>query len=552
MNIDIEKLSVNELKKKSTYHEIFNLYTGEELDTACEKLLARAEMLEDVEEVEDLVEVVKFYIREFLDRSKRKEEAIEEKNRRLQWHLEIKKRREYEEERKRTKARLRELDKIEKEELEKLRRVELEEIKKNLKDTLDVSDEDFKDLVDNRFIYKNNGDLNCKNPINYDLVVQNDKFIKEHVRYNEFSNNLEFDGHPFENKNLLTIISYFDRIYRLTDPQGSFIWNALNRPGNILSYHPIKDLIEEDAWDGVPRIDTFFQEVCKSIVKDDDSRTYLREVARMLFFGGITRLYEPGSKFDYMIILKGAQGTCKTTLVRMLALDDSAYSEVTSIDGTPGIENIRGSWMCELAELLAMVRAREVESIKAFITRQYDKYRPPYARTSEIIPRSCIFIGTTNEIQFMGDMTGNRRYLPVEVNTNATEFFEHEEDIHNYILMCWREAFYKYLHHETYTTIPARYFDLLEDVRSSYVDDDPMEGLIRGYLADKEVGYKVCGLELYIKCLNGVRSKYTTRDSRNIATVMNKLHNWVRYNERESFTEEGYGQQRYWKKVSDN
>ena len=270
----------------------------------------------------------------------------------------------------------------------------------------------------------------------------------------------------------------------------------------------------------------------------------------MLFFGGITRLYEPGSKFDYMIILKGAQGTCKTTLVRLLALDDQAYSEVTTIDGAPGIENIRGSWMCELAELLAMVRAREVESIKAFITRQYDKYRPPYARTSEIIPRSCIFIGTTNEIQFMGDMTGNRRYLPIEVHVNAEEFFEHIDEIKEYILNCWREAYYKYKRGEAYTTIPAKYFDLLEGVRLNYRDDDPMEGLISGYLMQQSVGSEICGLEIYTKCLNGIRSKYTTRDSRNIATIMNKIDNWVRYNDRKYF--EGYGQQRYWKKVSED
>jgi len=299
-------------------------------------------------------------------------------------------------------------------------------IKKGLAYTLDLEGEELQNILENGFVYRKDGSLDIKSVVNHDLIMQNDKFIKEHVTFNEFTNNLEFDGRTFKNSDLLDINSYLDRVYGLRDQ--NLIWNGLNRPDNVMRYHPIKDIIEEEKWDGTPRIDNFFQNICNVSITDENSRIYHREVARMLFFGGIKRLYEPGCKFDYMIILKGNQGTCKTTLVRMLALDDSAYSEVTTIDGSNGIEMIKGSWMCEFAELLAMVRAREVESIKAFITRQYDKYRPPYAHVSEIVPRSCIFIGTTNDIQFMSDMTGNRRYLPVEVFTNPVDFFEKEND----------------------------------------------------------------------------------------------------------------------------
>ena len=149
----------------------------------------------------------------------------------------------------------------------------------------------------------------------------------------------------------------------------------------------------------------------------------------------------------------------------------------------------------------------------------------------------------------MSDMTGNRRYLPVEVNTDATEFFNNEEEIKNYILQCWREAFYKYIHDDIYTSISPDYFNILEDVRSYYVEDDPLEGLIKDYIDSLDVGAEVCGLEIFVKCFNGVRSKYTTRDSKIIATIMNKYPNWIRYNDRKRF--EGYGQQRYWKKVSE-
>lgn len=541
-DFDIDKLSVEELKDKKIIREIFNICNSElKIEDACNKLLARAKSFKNDDEVE---KIVKDYVLEFLERNRRKKEAVRDKNKKLEWHLEVRRKREAEEERKRLRRKQRELDKLDKQKLEDLRKLEYEEIKKGYEEALDTPD-----IVESSFVYKKDGTLDLKSIVNHDLVVQNDKYIKEHVRFNVFKNNLEFDGRDFKNSDLLNISSYLDRTYGLRD--ANLIWNALNRPGNVISYHPIKDIIEDEKWDGVPRIDDFFKNICNTVVKDENSKIYYREVARMLFFGGIQRLYEPGSKFDYMIILKGKQGTCKTTLVRLLALDDSAYTEVTTMDGQTAIELVSGSWMCELAELLAMVKAREVENIKAFITRQYDKYRPPYARTSEIIPRSCIFIGTTNDIQFMTDMTGNRRYLPVEVNTDATEFFKKEDEIKEYILQCWREAFYKYINGEIYTTIPVEYFKILEDVREYYVDDNPLEGLIKEYLDSLPVGYEVCGLEIFVKCFNGIRSKFTSTDSKIIATIMNKYPNWVRHNERKSFKEEGYGQQRYWSKVSE-
>lgn len=543
---EIESLGVHEITDKKLIREVFNIYSDDEfeLNRVCECIVNKARELK-------VEEVVKENIVYFLEKDKKKKAAIEEKNRRLEWHLEVKKRRESEKrkkmERAREKARKSELEELNKLEQSNARKKEYEETGLSFKDTLD--EEVAQDIIENRFVFNKNGELDNKSVLNYDLVVQNDKYIKEHLKFNEFTNSLEFDGVNFTNGDLLNIISYIDRVYVLRE--SNLIWNALNRPGNVERYHPIKDIIEFDEWDKTPRIDNFFETICKTVATDEKTRIYYREVARMLFYGGIKRLYEPGCKFDYMIILKGRQGTCKTTLVRLLALDDSAYSEVTSIDGSVGVESIQGSWICEFAELLAMVRAREVESIKAFVTRQYDKYRAPYARVAEVIPRSCIFVGTTNEIQFMSDMTGNRRYLPVEIHTDATEFFEHLEENKEYILECWREAFYKYMNGELYTTIPSKYFNVLEEVREYYVEDNPVEGLIKGYLDTLPVGYDVCGLEIYTKALNGNRSKFTAKDSRLIATIMNKYPNWVRYNERKSFYEEGYGQQRYWKKVGE-
>ena len=576
IGLDIKSLSKEEIVKKKVIKDIFNIYDDDfELKRACDALMERARELE----LEDKVRKIVLYYLEQRNSKKmeqlededfapvpeppkseeeilleeRRRAVIEEKNRTLKWREEVRHRQELAEERKQRRHRERMYNKavedLERGILRKKQAAERAQLQAEFKDTLlsDIAD----NIISHGFIYKQNGELDGKSVVNYDLVVQGDKYIQEHVKFNLFTSSVEFDGELFTNRNLLDMYSYFDRVYKLRD--ASLVWNALNRPGNLPSYHPIKDIIEFDKWDGVPRIDDFFKNICNVEIVDKKDEIYYREVARMLFFGGITRLYEPGSKFDYMVILKGRQGTCKTTLVRLLALDDSAYSEVTTIDGSVGIEMIKGSWICELAELLAMVRAREVESIKAFITRQYDKYRPPYARVAEVIPRSCIFIGTTNEEEFMSDATGNRRYLPVEVHTNAEEFFNHLEENKEYICQCWREAFYKYMNHESYTVIPAEYFGILEDKRFDFTEDNPVEGLIRGYLADLPVGSCVCGLEIYVKALNGTRSKFGAKDARTISTLMNKLWNWERGKDRKYIEVDGvsYGQQRYWVKTDE-
>jgi predicted P-loop ATPase len=534
---DIESLNAHQVTDRKIIKALYNTYDDEfERERVCERLLARAKEFNS--EV-----LVKDFILELKDRDLKKKEAIEEKNRKLEWHLEVRRRYEAQARKKLEKKRAKELEEYTQNLEKEKRNKELEEYNKNISDALE---EDFyKNNVD-KFVFTKDGNLAQNNVSNYDLIMQNDRYIKEHIRFNEFTHCLEFDGETMKNGELLGIISYLDRVYKIHDDK--FIWNALNRPGNISSYHPIKNIIEYDKWDGVERIDEFFHTICDVDTSSSDMKVYAREVARMLFFGGIKRLYEPGSKFDYMVIFEGRQGTCKSTLARLLALDDEAYTEVTTIEGQQGIENISGSWICEFAELLAMVRAREVEAIKAFITRQYDKYRPPYAHTAEVVPRSCIFIGTTNDVQFMSDLTGNRRYLPISININASNFFKNIDEIKEYILNCWREAFYKYMNEDIYTTIPAEYNEIVENVRGLYTDDNPLEGLIRNYIDSLPKGYKLCSLEIYTKCCNGIRTKFTTRDARQIAVIMNKMYDWQRTATRESFGE--YGQQRYWiKKV---
>ena len=208
----------------------------------------------------------------------------------------------------------------------------------------------------------------------------------------------------------------------------------------LRKYNPIIDIIEGVKWDGVERCERFLIDWAK--VEDSP---YSREVSRLIFAGGIHRLYQPGTKFDDVPILIGTkQGEGKSTLVRFLAISDEYYGEVTQMEGTPAIEQLQGKWICEISELLALTKTKEQEAAKAYITRAFDKYRKPWDKNTVDLPRRCIFIGTSNNSNPLSDKSGNRRYYPIEVHSDGYEIFDHEDEIRDYVLQCWAEAREKY------------------------------------------------------------------------------------------------------------
>lgn len=281
--------------------------------------------------------------------------------------------------------------------------------------------------------------------------------------------------------------------------------------------HPVKRILEEREWDGKARIDTFL----KDIMKCEDS-IYTREVSRMIFYGGINRIYNPGCKFDYMPILIGKQGSAKSLIVSLLGLEEY-FADIYTIDGKDGMELLHGKWICEMGELLAMCRVREVEAMKGFLTRTFDHYRPSYAKHSIDNPRTCIFIGTTNDDEFLTDKTGNRRYLPINVHSNGYEVYANKEKIKAHILECWREALYLMRKGETYLAIDPQYLSVVEKQQRRVVVEDPRESKILKYLVDKPIGYKVTVEEIYTKALGNISSKRTTAESRAIGRILTSM-----------------------------
>lgn len=312
-------------------------------------------------------------------------------------------------------------------------------------------------------------------------------------------------------------------------------------------YNPVIDTIEAVKWDGVERCEKFL--VRWGLTEDSK---YTREVSRLIFAGGIWRLYQPGCKFDDVPILIGTrQGEGKSSLIRFLAIRDEWYGEVNQFDGQPAIEQLYGKWVCEISELLALTRTKDVEASKAYITRTVDSYRRPYDRNTVDLPRRCIFLGTTNNAQPLRDVY-NRRYYPVTIHTKGYDLFDHEAECREYILQCWAEMRDKYKAHDKSAQNFAKreLVDVYREQQDMARQDDWREGAIEAYLADKAPGEFVCVRELYKKALYpGAEKEPAVIDSKDIGMIMARFDSWQKVG-LHNFPE--YGRQRSWQKTADS
>lgn len=311
-------------------------------------------------------------------------------------------------------------------------------------------------------------------------------------------------------------------------------------------YHPIKDIIESIKWDGTPRIKEF---LCKWMGVEDDE--YSHEVSRLIFAGGIHRLYNPGCKFDDMPVLIGRQGEGKSTFVRWIAMENEFFKEVTEIEGQKGIEALEGGWICEMGELLALTRAKDVEAVKSYVTRLCDSYRKPFDKRTTNHPRQCIFIGTTNKAEFLTDKTGNRRYYPVVCNNSGYDLFNNEKAIKEDIRQCWAEAKYLYDLGEIPPFADRKLLDIIREHQAQAVEDDYRVGMIKAYLEDP---YKtddgktltreiVCAVELWQNALHEY-GKPSRKDSNEISVIMQSFPEWEK--SKNPCKLEKYGNQRCW------
>lgn len=304
------------------------------------------------------------------------------------------------------------------------------------------------------------------------LILQNDPRIAGTMAFNAFSNEVVLRSQPriakkkrdssYEPTNLS------GHLWVVTDPINGTVWTddhdadirhliesksqlqgygikiadrdlraAVNKCAMRNIFNPIKDLIEDTTWDGKPRCENLFVDYLGC--EDND---YHRQAALMTLVGAVARIYEPGCKFDFVPILEGTQGKGKSTFIRILGLQWMRELQGDVGDSKQMVESMQGAWILEIGELSSMHRA-EVNDLKSFVSRQVDKVRLSYEKRARDFKRQCIFIGSTNDREYLRDQTGGRRFWPIVCELDG---MIDNPRLRRNILQMWAEALQIYMH----------------------------------------------------------------------------------------------------------
>lgn len=407
-----------------------------------------------------------------------------------------------------------------------------------------------------KLVYDGNGKI--KETINNAvLILENDPRLAGRIGYNSFANRAVVMGVlPWNNKvgavwsdaDDAALRHYIEFRWKLS--VGTKVADALAVVLERHAFHPIRDYLDALAWDGTPRLETMLTDYLGA-----EDCAYVRACTKKTLVAAVARVRDPGVKFDTMLVLVGAQGTGKSQLVDRLGRE--WYSDsLPAVTGKDAYEALQGYWLIEMAELTAAKQA-EVEAVKHFISKREDVFRVAYGRRTTPFPRQCIFIGTTNNPDFLRDRTGNRRFWPVDIQPWRAPLSIWKHMTPEIVDQLWAEADQLYKKGEPlYLEDAAVAFEALAR-QEQHTEESTRGGLIKAYL-ERELpcdweerdsiqrrdwlnGYedpagvatklrdRVCVLELWVEALSGDPKVLTPMQTRELHEIMMSMQGWAKY-----------------------
>ncbi len=391
---------------------------------------------------------------------------------------------------------------------------------------------------------------------NIAIILRHDPNLQSIV-FNQFKNMIDVIGQlPWRqvkpgwgDADLACAKMYFERIYGIWSPT-KFKDALLGVVSSERVYHPVKEYLDGLSWDGVERLDTLLIDYLGA-----EDTPYVRAVTRKTFVAAVARIYEPGIKFDSILVLNGPQGIGKSTFFARLGRE--WYSDslaISDMKDKTAAEKLQGYWILELGEL-AGIRKMDVETVKSFVTRTDDKYRHAYGVNVESHPRSCVIVGSTNsDGGFLRDITGNRRFWPVRVLGGGKYKPWDLIDVDQ----IWAEAIERYRLGEELFLKGELAEEAVSQQRDAMEADD-REGLVaeyletllpedwegmdlyqrRNFLSGSDFGdetrvgtirrNQVCNLEIWCECFGRPREAIRKSDSYEIEAILNKIGGWEKY-----------------------
>jgi predicted P-loop ATPase len=424
-----------------------------------------------------------------------------------------------------------------------------------------------------------------KNLRNIEIMLENDPLLKGRIRYNEFLDTITgIAPMPWEGRKDVVEDGESDNVFHWTDfdsmglrmysekilgfQNKDLIEVVIATCAKKHSYNPVIDYLNSLRWDGKPRLDEMFVKYFNAV--NDD---YTRAVTRKCMVAAVARAMKPGTKFDNITILVGSSGIGKSTFFKKLGGEWFSDS-VAIVEGKDGMESIQYSWIIELGEMDAYLKAGKNSAI-AFLSKVEDRYRPAYGRHTVIRPRRCVFFGSTNQTDFLRAHAGNRRFWIVQCQKDKYQF-DLSTLTQSEIDQIWAEAVAKWQEGET-LYLNAKMTQRAEIIQSSYIEEDELDGVIQNYLdtlvpenwdrmelserltflngamigaVGTKLQDRVCIMQVWQECLGKTDKLIDKRHTNRISASLERLQGW----EKTSTIRFGiYGRQRgFMRKIMSN
>ena len=399
------------------------------------------------------------------------------------------------------------------------------------------------------------------------IVLENDPLLKGRIVTDEFAScGMVLGRVPWDQrdeKRRWTDVDdagyyrYVEVFYGLTGREkldhALMIVSAQNRINDVKHY------LEGLQWDGIRRLDTLLSDYLGA-----DDTPYTRAVMRKSLCAAVGRAVVGGIKYDYMPIFTGPQGIGKSTFLAILGKKWFSDS-LTTFEGKEAAELIQGTWINEVGELSAFTK-QETQVIKQFLSKTEDIYRAAYGRRTDKYPRRCVFFGTSNDSEFLKDMTGNRRFWPVDVGMHPAKKSVWQE-LPAEVDQIWAEA-YAYWAAGEKLFLPKELEEAAVEQQETHREASGKEGLIMDFLnkpvpanwnqmdvvkrrmflaggmhmeGELVLRDRVCAVEIWVECFGGDLKHMKRSDSMEINNIL--LHGkWQRIKTPRDFGP--YGQQR--------
>lgn len=391
---------------------------------------------------------------------------------------------------------------------------------------------------------------------NIQIILEHDPRISAKFQYDRFSGRIYTEGglpwnqevkrRDLTDADLAGLRVFLETEYKITGKEK--IQDAFDTFLQMKAVHVVRDYLNGIVWDGIPRLDQAFIDYLGA-----EDTAYTRSVTRKLFCAGVARVFDPGIKYDYLVVLIGPQGLGKSTFIRIMGIDWYSDSlKITDMKDKTAAEKLQGMWVLELSEMDGFSKT-ETTVIKSFLAMVEDMFRPAFGRLTVRRPRQCVMVGTSNQRDFLTDETGNRRFWPVDckvIEPSKSVF----KELNLEIGQIWAEAVARWKAGES-LYMDAEMEMIAEMQQAEHKQEDPRQGVIleflerpipanwysldedqrRNYLGGAYAGTysgemvkrsQICAAEIWVECFHKQLADMKQRDTREINAILGNMPGW--------------------------